>query len=146
MNGDDPFLALAASLPEKKVNRKRKKYRIVCGRCGSLMNLFGSLYICSKPKCNGKHLAHPNGKPTGIPCNRSTAKARIKAHKALDRIWQSGRVTRQQAYVILKRIMGMTIEEAHIGRFTKEQCYHLIKRLDELGTEVFASPYTDSFA
>ncbi len=138
----DPWTALTVSLPEdnsRPAKKKRKKHRIACGQCGRPMNLWGYHYTC--PHCGVKHRAHPNGEPTGVPGDQKTAQARMKAHKAFDQIWKSGKVSRQQAYTILRRIMGMTIQEAHIGRFTWEQCQFLIARLGELGERVYGHPY-----
>ncbi len=140
----DPWLELSSSLPEGAIpaKKQRKKHRIACGRCGTPMHLRGYNYVCPDRKCNAKHRAHPSGKPTGIPADRQTARARMEAHKTFDQLWRSGKVSRPQAYTILRRIMGMTIEETHIGRFTWEQCQFLISRLNELGDRVYDYPYT----
>jgi ribosomal protein S27AE len=141
---EDPWLVLANSLPEHVPAKKRKKHRIVCGSCGSLMNFHRNFYTC--PKCGSKHKSHSDGKPTGIPGDKETARARIEAHKVFDKLWRSGKVSRRQAYVILKRIMGMTVQEAHIGRFTYKECKHLISKLRKLGDKVYQPPYnTDGF-
>jgi len=140
----DPWLTLSLTLSterEATKKRKKRKHRIACGRCGCPMYLHGYLYVCSDSKCRGKHRAHPDGKPTGVPADRETAKARYEAHHAFDALWRCGKVNRQQAYTILKRVMGMTTEEAHIGRFTLDQCRFLIARLRELGDGVYEHPY-----
>lgn len=135
----EPWTEIAVNIPEKR--KKRKKYRISCGRCGKRMHLHGCVYICSDQVCKGNHKANLDGSPTGIPANVETAKSRLHAHRVFDRLWKSGKVSRSQAYIILKRIMGFTIQEAHIGRFTIDQCNFLIKNLNELGDKVFEPPY-----
>jgi hypothetical protein len=105
------------------------------------MHLRGYRYHCSDDRCKGKHGAHPDGTPMGVPGNKETGKARDYAHSEFDKLWKSGRVSRIQAYVILRRIMGMTTQEAHIGRFTKDQCLYLITQLKKLGDKVFYPPY-----
>lgn len=139
---DDLWTQLASSIKEEPKKKKRKKQRIGCGRCGKPMHLHGQVYVCPDyPRCRGTHRAHKDGTPTGIPADAQTGEARKRAHERFDRLWKSGRVTRPQAYVILRRIMGLSIPEAHIGRFSREQCDQLIWKLDALGDDVFNPPY-----
>ena len=93
---------------------------------------YGQFYGCTRyPACQGTHGAHADGTPLGIPANRETKEARMAAHAAFDQLWQDGQMSRNRAYQVLRDLMGMTQEEAHIGRFTKEQCEQLIGKLAE---------------
>lgn len=130
---------LGDDLPFASKKNKRKKQRLCCGECGSIMNLLGRRYVC--PECGGAHLAHPDGTPTGVPPNKKTGEARKRAHRAFDKLWQSGKVTREEAYRILRTVMGLSFQEAHFGRFTKKQCEFLICKLEELGDKIFEPPY-----
>jgi ssDNA-binding Zn-finger/Zn-ribbon topoisomerase 1 len=73
--------------------RKYPKERrdLVCGECGAPMILryshkySGPFYGCTTfPTCRGTHGAHADGAPKGIPENRETKQARIKAHRFVD--------------------------------------------------------------
>jgi ssDNA-binding Zn-finger/Zn-ribbon topoisomerase 1 len=93
---------------------------------------FGPFYGCNRfPQCRATHGAHPDGRPLGIPANKETKQARIRAHDAFDRLWKGGRMTRAQAYGWMQRAMDLSKDEAHIGRFSIEQC-------EALGREVAA--------
>jgi hypothetical protein len=48
------------------------------------------------------------------------------AHKTFDPLWQRGRMSRAEAYAWMRRTMGLTAEQAHIGRFGHIQCRALI--------------------
>lgn len=126
---------LLENLPEDHKPTKRKRHIVVCGECGERMHLYGRQYVCQC--CSSKHGAHPDGKPLGIPADKKTCHARRKAHEVFDVLWKSGRINRSQAYTILRRIMNLTIQEAHIGRFTFAQCNQLIEKLNELGDKVY---------
>jgi ssDNA-binding Zn-finger/Zn-ribbon topoisomerase 1 len=104
-----------------------------CADCGSTMVLrkskkFSSpFYGCSRfPECRGTHGAHPDGRPKGTPGDRKTKAARIRAHQMFDRLWKMDRMTRGAAYAWMRRQMGITDAQAHIGHFTAEQCERLI--------------------
>ena len=103
-----------------------------CGECGSLMNLrksrHGPFYGCSRwPACEGTHGAHPDGKPKGIPANKKTRQARIRAHRVFDEIWKKGLKKRHQAYAWMREAMEMSHSQAHIANFSEEQCDQLIQ-------------------
>jgi hypothetical protein len=66
----------------------------------------------------------------GIPADKATKKARMRAHAAFDGLWKGGPYNRAQAYSWLQRAMEMTPDEAHIGRFTEEQCDLLVERVN----------------
>ena len=109
---------------------------VKCGECGAPMVLrpsrFGLFYGCSTyPICKGTHGAHPDGKPLGIPANKATKEARMRAHDAFDKIWQSGMVDRKGAYAMMRRELGFTDDTGHIGRFTIEECERLVKWAEE---------------
>lgn len=109
--------------------------KLDCPECGAIMMLREVVFDGRKcrfygcvnwPLCDGSYGAHPDGSPLGIPANAATKTARIRAHDAFDRLWKSGRMTRNQAYVWLRRRMNLTFAEGHIGRFDAEQCERLI--------------------
>lgn len=111
-----------------------------CPECGAFMVLDkrgGKLYYrCSTAKwskCSGTHSCHTDGRPLGIPGDAPTKAARMKAHRAFDQLWKSGRMSRSGAYHFMQGLMRMSSAEAHIGRFTIEQCEELLALLERNG-------------
>ena len=109
------------------------KHDLKCGECGAPMVLRKStkydspFYGCSTfPECRGTVGAHRDGRPKGTPGDRKTKDARIKAHKVFDRIWEDGRMTQNQAYAWLCKVMQVSGKAGHIGHFTVAQCEQLI--------------------
>lgn len=62
------------------------------------------LYVCHNyPACNTYVAAHPGtNQPMGVPANGDLRNLRIQAHRKFDRIWQTGIMTRENAYVGLR--------------------------------------------
>lgn len=113
-----------------------------CGQCGALMALRKSpkfpkpFYGCTRfPDCRGAHGAHPDGRPLGIPADKATNAARIRAHRIFDAVWKTQKMSRNKAYAWLRRKMHLTKEEAHIAKFTREQCDQLIRLVNEQWSE-----------
>lgn len=103
-----------------------------CGECGSPMELRKSpkykspFWGCTQfPKCRGTHGAHPDGRPLGIPANRETKDARIRAHAAFDALWKEGHMSRRKAYAWLANKLNQT--EAHIGEMSIGECNRVIE-------------------
>ena len=46
----------------------------------------------------------------------------MEAHDAFDALWKSGRMRRGEAYAWLRKRMGLSKEDCHIGKFDTEQC------------------------
>lgn len=97
-----------------------------CPDCGLPMSLMGSRWglgwHCPDASCGGRHGAHPDGRPLGIPADAGTRRARAEAHDAFDRLWQHGAMTRSQAYSWLARTLGVGKDEAHIGMLGRDEC------------------------
>lgn len=112
----------------------KKRDPVICGDCGADMNLrpsrYGRFWGCSNyPECKGTHGAHPNGDPLGIPADRETKNARIKAHAAFDKLhWDSA--SRREAYRWMQSAMGMTKKQAHIAKMNRNQCELLIATIE----------------
>lgn len=107
---------------------------VFCGECGSRMRLRWTdkfrrwFYGCAEwPRCDGIHGAHPDGKPLGVPANKATKAARIRAHDAFDRLHGRGRMTRSQAYAWLAKRMKLPEEFCHIGRFNERDCERVVE-------------------
>lgn len=114
---------------------------VLCGECGALMILRKSprfkspFYGCSRfPECRGSHGAHPDGRPLGIPANKATKEARIKAHEYFDRLWLSTiTMTRRKAYKMLAERMG--VAEIHIGESDIATCKRIIEVVEQFEKE-----------
>lgn len=118
-----------------------KRLKIRCPYCGALATkhpasyVYGKfakpdvfLYVCDHyPKCNSYVAAHKDsGLPMGTLANGILRKKRIAAHKALDRIWNKGYMTKEQVYIWLQAKLNMTAQEMHIGKFDEYYCNRVI--------------------
>lgn len=61
----------------------------------------------------------------------SVGDARVRAHAVFDELWQSGQMTRTEAYGWLCAVMGKTEEEGHISCFDVQECELLIQKVQE---------------
>lgn len=124
--------------------------------CGGVMVLRHSpkynrkFYGCSNfPDCKAAHGAHPDGSPLGVPADKATKAARIQAHEAFDKLWESAldlytfsrrpsrkhrrgiiQIARRRAYTWLQERLGMTPDDCHIGRFDIETCERVVVACD----------------
>ncbi len=123
-----------------------ERFDLICADCGAQLQLrrtrqarMTPFYGCSRyPACQSAHGAHRDGRPKGVPGNKETRKARIRAHTVFDQLWKldsplgKARLTRGQAYAWMRTQLGLTRAAAHIGNFDVAQCERLIQ-------EVFAA-------
>ena len=96
---------------------------------------FGPFYGCTRwreTKCSGSHGAHPDGRPLGVPADRATKAARIRAHDVFDRLWRQGgrkqqRRRRLKAYRWLASALGVADGAAHIGSMSVDECERVVQ-------------------
>lgn len=55
------------------------------------------------------------------------SEAKVCAHEVFDRIWKSRRMTRRQAYLWLRDLLGLKTEAAHIKYLNFDQCMEVIR-------------------
>ena len=117
-----------------------KRIKVRCPYCGSLASkrpardVYGDkasankyLYICDcYPRCDAYVAANEKGVPMGTLADKNLRKKRIAAHKALDRLWQKGYMTKEQVYIWLQSKLDMTNTEMHIGKFGEYYCNRVI--------------------
>lgn len=116
-----------------------------CPECGAAMELVThpewtypsgaprKLYRCTdRLFCTGGHGAHPDGAPLGVPGDRATRAARVRAHDALDVLAAHFGLSRKAVYVWLRTAMQLTEAEAHVGRFTAEQCAAVVRLVKDV--------------
>ncbi len=81
-------------------------------------------YACTTAGCGAYVGLHPfTAIPLGTLADGPTRAARKRAKAAFNPIWQSGRMTRGEAYAWLARALGIEkTEECHIGWFDVSTC------------------------
>lgn len=115
---------------------KRKKKIVKCPYCGRTAVLRpraflkggalteGMVYVCSRyPECDSYVGVIPGTKePMGILAGPELRAKRIQAHKLLERIWESGLMSKRNAYRWLRESLGMREAQAHIALFSDYMC------------------------
>lgn len=116
----------------------------ICPYCGSSVSLvsssivyngrdFGLIYLCDNyPNCDAYVGVHKGtNQPLGRLANAELREWKKKAHAAFNPLYESGEMSRKQAYKLMQSLMNMDEKEAHIGKFDVEQCKMLIEKLTE---------------
>lgn len=91
------------------------------------------LYVCDRyPQCDAYVAAHNKSRlPMGTLANGNLRHKRIQAHKAFDRLWKNGQMTKWQAYKWLQAKLSLNDKQAHIALFGEYQCERLIEICNE---------------
>lgn len=86
------------------------------------------LYVCDRyPACNSYVAAHrATRQPMGSLADGELRHKRIQAHRAFDRLWRSGLMTKKEAYQWMQTEFGLHEEQAHIAQFGAYMCDRLI--------------------
>ena len=86
-------------------------------------------YVCARyPACDSYVAARRDTHlPMGTLANRPLRRKRIDAHRAFDRLWKSGLMTKKQAYLWLQAKLDLPEREAHIGKFSLFRCEEVIR-------------------
>lgn len=79
----------------------------------------------------GIHKNDGRNAPLGRLANKELRAYKRHAHSVFDPLWQSGRMSRHEAYRTLQKLMGMSPKEAHIGEFDVADCKKLIQLMEE---------------
>jgi len=130
-----------------KKNRRNGSYAILgtksgrCPYCGSSIQLRSAdgiyrensrdtmLYVCSKyPACDAYVRILPGTKtPVGSLANGSLRALRREAHQYFDRLYQTGIMSRKEAYEWLAGMLQMPISQTHIGYLGEYYCQRVIE-------------------
>ena len=132
-----------------------KQTRIHCPYCGSLATLRPAsvihglsdisagtyLYVCRRwPACDAYVTADRRTKqPLGTLANGDLRHKRIQAHRAFDRLWRSGLMSKREAYQWMQTEFGLHKDQAHIAQFGAYMCDRLIRACEQFripGTEI----------
>ncbi|MCT8345123.1 DUF3268 family zinc-finger domain-containing protein [Photorhabdus kleinii] len=108
----------------------------ICNYCGSQVKIvnhkeiyggksFGNWpwsYLCS---CCGAYVGmHPfTNIPLGTLADKATRNARLSSKRYFEEIWQSGKLSRTDAYKWLAKRLGINKCECHFGWFDIDTCY-----------------------
>ena len=118
-----------------------KRMNIKCPYCGSLAYLRPAsvvhgdravpgmkLYVCARyPACDAYVTAHRSSLiPMGTLAGPELRRKRQLAHAAFNRLWESGLMTKKQAYLWLQAKLDLPESEAHIARFSEWRCQQVI--------------------
>jgi len=88
-------------------------------------------WVCTP--CGARVGCHPGtDKPLGDLADANLRDARAAAHRALDRVWGDGSMTRGQAYRWLAGAIKVKPSRCHIGQFDESQCSAVVKAVREL--------------
>jgi len=115
-----------------------KKVHLTCPQCQSKALLrpanvvYGSkvvapdakVYVCARyPACDSYVNAHRHtNQPMGTLADAALRRKRREAPLELDRLWESGLMSRAEAYRLIQLYLGIPPEDAHIGKFSAERC------------------------
>lgn len=89
--------------------------------------------------CRASTSLHPfTGIPMGIMADKPTREARMRAKDAFNTLWldpghNRRGLTRRGAYSWLAFVMGIKVEQCHIGWFTREQAEQVVAIIDRHG-------------
>ena len=134
----------------KKQTRKKRKgleiSRMRCPYCGAAVvyrsadgiyrdNSKGTmLYVCSHyPQCDAYVRVHAGTNiPVGTLANHELRTLRRTAHHYFDQLYQSGMMSKQDAYQWLADLICAPLSEAHIGYLGEYYCKQVIEESRKL--------------
>lgn len=89
---------------------------------------FRDVVICVRyPRCDAYVGTDKNtGKPLGILANKPLRQARKKAHAALDSLWISKAMSRNQVYTELSKLLELPKSKTHLAMFDESICRKVI--------------------
>lgn len=137
-------------MQSKKTNRRfspmpdaGRQLRCHCGRPAILRSAEGlsrayrpgmMAYVCSNyPQCDSFVLAHPGTlRPMGSLADSKLRRLRYEAHQEFDQLYESGLMTKQEAYQWLSYMVQAPMEHAHIGHLGEYYCQIVIQESRKL--------------
>ena len=87
------------------------------------------LYVCSKyPECDAYVRVYPGTKiPMGSLANKDLRFLRIEAHRYFDQLYQTGIMSKNEAYGWLAGMLQAPLSQAHIGYLGEYYCRQVIE-------------------
>lgn len=126
------------------MKKKRKGFdtnRMRCPYCGAPVTLRSAdgiyknnshdmkLYVCiNYPKCDSYVRVHAGTNiPVGTMANHELRSLRRTAHHYFDKLYKSGIMSKQGAYLWLSDLLQSPLSEAHIGYLGEYYCKQVIE-------------------
>lgn len=128
--------AIAVSRKAERKVKDRLPIPETCPYCGSAVSFVNNAEIYGRAygdwpwayKCDAKQCGvyvgtHPNTKwPLGTLATAEVRAARMKTKNLFNPLWQSGQMSRSEAYAWLATKMGITVAACHFGWFDAARC------------------------
>ena len=70
----------------------------------------------------GAKVTNTGTEPLGRLANAELRAAKKMAHDAFDPVWRDGGISRRDAYAWLAGVLGIELQQCHIGLFDTDQC------------------------
>jgi len=129
-----------------KKNKKQAKIPEHCPDCGAPVELRSAdgiyksnpngtmLYVCRNyPKCDNYVRTHPGTiLPVGTLANARLRKLRNEAHYYFNQLYESGALSKDEAYNLLTNIVQAPRSKAHIGNLGEFYCMQVINKSQEI--------------
>ena len=92
------------------------------------------LYVCKRyPECDAYVSVHEGTRvPMGIMADGKLRKLRIEAHREFDKLFESGLMSRREAYEWLAHMTQSPMGKAHIGYLGEYYCQAVINESRKL--------------
>lgn len=90
------------------------------------------LYVCSNyPECDAYVKCHPGTTiPMGQLADKKLRSLRQRAHNSFNKLYESGLMTRKEAYIWLADRIMLPAGQAHIAEFGEYYCLEVIRESD----------------
>ena len=95
----------------------------------------GLCYFCEKCNC---YVGVHNDKvtPLGVLANNTMRLLKKRCHSTFDPLWQSGKITRNNAYSKLAKRLNIPLNECHFGWFDEPMLKRALKQINQMVTEL----------
>ncbi len=80
----------------------------------------------------GERVTSDGTLPLGRLANGELRAAKQAAHAAFDPLWMSERMTRREAYAWLAGVLGVSVDNCHIGMFDVDGCHAVVAAVAQL--------------
>lgn len=99
------------------------------------------MYLCQNRECRAYVGAHPHTNiPLGTLATPAIRSARKAAKDAFNPLWQTGQMTRREAYTWLAARLDIPVATCHFGWFDEAQCQKVLAALTEASAPPVKSP------
>lgn len=151
--------ACVSELPvfSKKAERRvkdRLPIPATCPHCGSAVKFANNaevygrpygdwpwMYLCQNTACRAYVGTHPDTNiPLGTLATAAIRAARVKAKDQFNAMWQTGAMSRTEAYSWLAARMSIPVASCHFGWFDAAQCSRAMQEMTEAARKPQPTP------